>query len=75
MRQSRIFIKDKELVYHIISRTALDGYVLEKENKDYLLNLIYQLSNFYFMDVIAFCIMGNHFHLMVRNRFEKNFKD
>ena len=75
MRYPRLFIKERESVYHIISRTALDGYILTPKDKDYLLHLIYQLSNFYFMDVLAFCIMGNHFHLMVRNRFDTNFED
>jgi REP element-mobilizing transposase RayT len=53
-------------VYHVISRTALDGFVLKDVEKDYLLKLIKRLSSVYFAEVLGFCIMGNHFHLVVR---------
>ena len=32
----------------------------------FLLNLIRYLSRFYFVDVLGFCLMSNHFHLVVR---------
>jgi REP element-mobilizing transposase RayT len=44
----------------------LPGYPLEAPEKDYLLNLTKMLSRFYFADVLGFCIMSNHFHLVVR---------
>ncbi|GAU08822.1 transposase [Desulfoplanes formicivorans] len=53
-------------VYHVISRTALDGFPLKDSEKDYLLHLIRHFSRFYFVDVLGFCIMSNHFHLVVR---------
>jgi REP element-mobilizing transposase RayT len=31
-----------------------------------LLDLIRRLSSFYFVDVLGFCVMSNHFHLVVR---------
>ncbi len=49
-----------------MSRTALDGYVIKAIEKDYLLDLIKRLSTVYFVEVLGFCIMGNHFHLMAR---------
>ena len=75
MRNPRLFFKDEELVYHVMSRTALPGYVLNNNEKSFLLKLITQLSQVYFFDVLAFCIMGNHFHLMIRNRKEHHFSD
>ena len=75
MRYPRLFFKNEELVYHVISRTALSGYALADQDKSLLLRLITQLSQVYFFDVLAFCIMGNHFHLMVRNSKEQNFTD
>jgi putative transposase len=53
-------------VYHIMSRTALKGFVIEDVEKDFLLNLIRRLSRLYFSEIIGFCLMGNHFHLLVR---------
>ena len=51
-----------------MSRTALDGYVMGDVEKDFLLNLIKRLSSVYFAEVLGFCLMGNHFHLLVRMR-------
>lgn len=53
-------------VYHVISRVALDGFVLGDVEKEYLLKLIKDLSSVYFVEVLGFCLMGNHFHLLVR---------
>jgi len=75
MRQPRFFIQEKELVYHLVSKTSLDGFVLNEDEKNTFLHLLYQLSNFYFIDVLAFCIMGNHFHIIVRNKLEHQFDD
>lgn len=65
-RIARLKVKGEPAVYHVISRTALDGFVLGDTEKEYLLNLIKRLSGIYFAQVLGFCIMGNHFHLLVR---------
>ena len=65
-RIARLIVKEEETVYHVMSRTALDGYVIGDVEKDFLLHLIRQLSNVYFAEVLGFCLMGNHFHLLVR---------
>jgi REP element-mobilizing transposase RayT len=62
-------------VYHVISRTALDGFVLGDVEKEYLLTLIQRLSAVYFTEVLGFCLMGNHFHLLVRMLPEAEFSD
>ncbi|MFC1863088.1 transposase [Thermodesulfobacteriota bacterium] len=65
-RIARLKMKGEVAVYHVMSRTALDGFVLGDVEKEYLLNLIKRLSKVYFTEVIGFCLMGNHFHLLVR---------
>jgi hypothetical protein len=65
-RIARFVRTDIPTVYHVISRTALPGFPLEDAEKDYLLDLILRLSSFYFVDVLGFCVMSNHFHLVVR---------
>ena len=47
-------------MYHVMSRTALDGFVLGDVEKDYLLNLIKRYSQLYFAEIIGICVMGNH---------------
>ena len=58
--------KDLPTVYHVISRSALPGLPIGASDKDYLLQLIQWLSGLYFVDILGFCLMGNHFHLVVR---------
>ena len=65
-RIARLVVKGEPAVYHIISRTTLVGFVMEDMEKEYLLNLIKMLSQVYFVEVLGFCLLGNHFHLLVR---------
>ena len=74
-RIPRLTVHGEPAVYHVISRTALDGFVLGDVEKEYLLSLIQQLSAVYFTEVLGFCLMGNHFHLLVRMHPEAEFSD
>ena len=47
-RIPRLTAEGEPAVSHVISRTALDGFVLGDVEKDYLLSLIQQLSAVYF---------------------------
>jgi len=62
-------------VYHVMSRTALDGYVMGDVEKDFLFKLIKRMSSVYFVEVLGLCIMDNHFHLLVRMLPEDFFDD
>ena len=64
-RIPRMIITGEPTVYHVISRTALDGFVLGDVEKDYLLGLIKHLSSVYFAELLGFSIMGTHFHVLV----------
>jgi len=65
-RIARFVRSDKPTVYHVVSRTALPGLPITAQDKDYLLGLIRKLSTLYCTDILGFCIMGNHFHLVCR---------
>ena len=65
-RLPRFLRNDQSTVYHVISRTALDGLPLKDEDKDYLLYLIKHFSRIFFVDILGYCVMGNHFHLVCR---------
>ncbi|VFQ47062.1 transposase [Desulfoluna butyratoxydans] len=64
-RSLRMLVPDRACAYHIISRTALDGLPFDPRDKDELVRLIKWLSTVYFVDVQGYCIMGNHFHILV----------
>jgi REP element-mobilizing transposase RayT len=74
-RTSRLIIPDEEAVYHVMSRTALDGFPLQDVEKDFMLDLIKRFSSLYFTEILGFCLMGNHFHLLVKMIPEERFTD
>jgi putative transposase len=49
-----------------MSRTALDGFPFQDVVKDRMIDLIRRFSSLYFTVILGFCIMGNHFHILVR---------
>ncbi len=74
-RIPRMIVKGEDILYHVISRTALDGFVLGDVEKDYLLKLIKSLSSLYFTEVFGFCIMGTHFHILVKMKTSDTYTD
>ena len=74
-RTSRLIISEQKAVYHVMSRTALDGFPLKDLEKDFMLDLIKRFSALYFTEILGFCLMGNHFHLLVKMIPEGDFTD
>jgi REP element-mobilizing transposase RayT len=68
-------INDETTVYHVMSRTALDGFPLGDIEKDFMLDLIKRYSALYFVEILGFCLMGNHFHILVKTLPEYKFAD
>jgi REP element-mobilizing transposase RayT len=57
---------EETTVYHVMSRTALDGFPLGDIEKDFMIDLIKRYSGLYFVEILGVCIMGNHFHLLLK---------
>jgi len=74
-RTTRLLIPDQATVYHVMSRSALLDLPLGDSEKDHLTSLIKQLSRLYFTEILGFCCMGNHFHLLVRMLPEDTFRE
>ena len=74
-RFARIKVKGEPAVYHVMSRTALDGFVIGDVEKDFLLDLIKRLSRLYFAEIIGVCVMGSHFHLLCRMHLGSEYSD
>ena len=53
-RIARFIRENQPTVYHVISRTALQGLPIKDKDNDFLLGLIKKLSSFYFVDVLGF---------------------
>ncbi|MGD9210731.1 MAG: hypothetical protein PVI90_08140 [Desulfobacteraceae bacterium] len=74
-RIARMLRSNEQTVYHVMSRTALDGFPLKDVEKDYLVKLIRELGKLYFTEIIGYCIMGNHFHALIKMLPESDFSD
>jgi REP element-mobilizing transposase RayT len=70
-----MIVQNEKTVYHVISRTALPGFPMGPAEKKFLLSLIKRFAKLYFTEIIGFCLMGNHFHLLVKMLPESNFTD
>jgi REP-associated tyrosine transposase len=74
-RVPRIMLTGEPTAYHIMSRTALEGFPMDDVEKDFFVEQVAALSKLFFTEVLGFCCMGNHFHLLVRMRPETDFSD
>ena len=74
-RIPRMLIDDETTVYHVMSRTALDGFPLGDIEKDFMLDLVKRYAALYLVEILGFCLMGNHFHLLVKIFPEYKFTD
>jgi len=74
-RTQRLIINDETAVYHVMSRTALNGYPLKDIEKDFMLDLIRRYSALYLVEILGLCLMDNHFHILVRMLPEYKFTD
>ena len=54
----------QKTVYHVISRTALDGFPFQDAEKDELVRVIQRFSMVYAVELLGFSIMGNHWHII-----------
>lgn len=64
MRRGRI--KEAGAVYHCVSRTVGGQFLLDELAKQRLVDLLFPLAQFCGVEIITFCMMSNHFHLLMR---------
>jgi REP element-mobilizing transposase RayT len=68
MRQPRFispWAESDSAVYHCVSRVVDRRFVLGREEKDVFVSMMRQYEAFCGVKVLSYCIMSNHFHLMV----------
>ena len=59
-------IKFAGAVYHCIGRIVGGEIVMGDEEKEYFRKLMWRLADFCGVEVMAYCVMGNHVHLLVK---------
>lgn len=65
MSHSNNRVKEHETVHHLINRIAHRVYFLTDEERSDFLEIVRRTANFSGIKLIGWCIMGNHFHLLV----------
>jgi len=64
-RLPRLLLPDSPIVYHVISKTALDGLPFDEVDKDDFVRRLKHLARVYFTEMLGFCMMDNHFHILL----------
>jgi REP element-mobilizing transposase RayT len=63
--RGRLLVEGQRGVYHVMSRTACGQYLFDDEAKAVFVKMLRKQAGFCGVDVLAYCVMGNHFHLLV----------
>ena len=66
-RSPRLFIPDS--IYHVYCRTARGEMVFsDPEEANEFIEISSDVKRLHGFDVLAWCLMGNHYHLVIRTR-------
>jgi putative transposase len=66
IRIRRTKVSGVSAVYHAMSRTVGNAFLFEDREKEVLRKMIWQVADFCGVDVLTYCIMSNHFHVLIR---------
>ncbi|HWB03231.1 MAG TPA: transposase [Verrucomicrobiales bacterium] len=68
MAKPRVFTSaDTQVgVYHIVSRIVDRQFRLDERGKETFARMMRAFASFHQVQILTYCLMGNHFHLLVR---------
>jgi putative transposase len=66
MRMRRLKITGRPAVYHCVSRAVNRERLFNTRAKEMLRRMIWQVAEFSGVEVLSYCVMSNHFHVLVR---------
>jgi putative transposase len=74
-RSARLKVTGEDAYYHIISRTIHRQFLMGDVEKETLIALIKRYSSLYFVKIIGYCVMSNHFHLLIKSEADSHYSD
>ena len=66
MRTRRMKIGGASAVYHCMTRTVNGEMLFGDREKEMLRKMLWQVADFSGVEILTYCIMSNHFHVLVR---------
>ena len=66
MRLPRIKLEGRQSVLHLVSRVVGAERLLDDLCKEKLSEILWKMAGFCGLEVITYCVMSNHFHVLVR---------
>jgi putative transposase len=66
MRMPRLKISGRSAVYHCIARVVGGQFLLGDVEKEKLRLLLWEYAEFCGLEIVTYCVMSNHFHVLVR---------
>ena len=64
--RSRHLIKNQSAVYHVVNKCALSSMILDETCKVQFVRMMWRQAAFAAVEVLSYCVMTNHFHVLVR---------
>jgi putative transposase len=65
-RLRRTKVSGVSAAYHAMSRTVGGAFLFEDREKEMLRKMIWQVADFCGVEVLTYCIMSNHFHVLIQ---------
>ncbi|NBB79246.1 MAG: transposase, partial [Verrucomicrobia bacterium] len=75
MRSNRLRVRGENAVYHCMTRTVNGEVLFGRGEKEVLRKMIRQVADFSGVRVLTFCVMSNHFHVLVDVPVEESVSD
>ncbi|NBB78015.1 MAG: transposase [Verrucomicrobia bacterium] len=77
MRRRRLKITEPgvDAVYHCMTRTVNGEHLFEDRDKERLRRMLWQVADFSGVEILTYCLMNNHFHVLVYVPYEAEVPD
>ncbi|MGB0415815.1 MAG: transposase, partial [Coraliomargarita sp.] len=66
MRSRRTKVQGAAAVYHCMTRVVNGEMLFRDREKEMLRKMIWQVADFCGVEILTYCVMSNHFHVLVR---------
>ncbi len=75
MRTRRLKVNGADATYHCMTRTVNGERLFGSREKEVLRKMIWQMAAFCGVEVLTYCVMSNHFHVLIRVPYDLEVSD